>query len=346
MNNMNLNSATSANPEPILELKDVQKWYSVNQSLINQLFGRNISHVKAVDGVSLTVNKGEILGLVGQSGSGKSTLGELIVRLQEPTRGTILLRGIDIATLKGSALKDFRRRVQIIFQDPYSTLNPRFSIYQTVAEPLIVNGIRDRTDLRRRVRTALTRAGLEANDQFLEAFPHHLSGGQRQRVSIARAIVLEPELIIADEAVSMLDVSVRSGILNLLNSLRNELDLSVIFISHDLSTIQHLCDRVAVMYLGKIMEIGPVKQVTNRAYHPYSRTLLKAVPVVDPNVKRKRTGVGKEPPSSIDLPSGCRFAAGCEFATSDCVESEPSLIELETNRWARCIHPRYEPVWE
>src|SRR5690554_2666093 len=145
MNNMNLNSATSANPEPILELKDVQKWYSVNQSLINQLFGRNISHVKAVDGVSLTVNKGEILGLVGQSGSGKSTLGELIVRLQEPTRGTILLRGIDIATLKGSALKDFRRRVQIIFQDPYSTLNPRFFIYQTVAEPLIVNGIRDRT---------------------------------------------------------------------------------------------------------------------------------------------------------------------------------------------------------
>lgn len=332
-------------PPPLLELEDLHKWYPVNQSLISSIVDRGSEYVRAVDGVSLRLQKGEILGLVGESGSGKSTLGELIVFLQKPTKGKIHFEGKDISTLRGSGMKQFRRKVQVIFQDPYATLNPRFSIYRSVVEPLLVNGIHDKTECERLVKLALSRSGLKPNDELLTAFPHKLSGGQRQRVAIARAIVLEPALVVADEPVSMLDVSIRSGILNLLAELRRNMGLSIIFISHDLSTVQYLCDRVAIMYLGQIVEIGPTEEVIGQAHHPYARALLNAVPVVDPDIHRERVQIDSEPPSSIKLPPGCRFGPRCPFVTSECTQKEPELLELTPNHWVRCYHPRFESLW-
>ncbi|MCC7359261.1 MAG: ABC transporter ATP-binding protein [Anaerolineales bacterium] len=326
-------------------LDNLKKWYPVRQSLVSSLLKPQSLFVKAVDGVDLTLKKREILGLVGESGSGKSTLGELVVLLQPPSTGKILLDGVDIASLRGNELTSFRKRVQMIFQDPYATLNQRFTIYQSVVEPLVIHGIRGEEARRQRVCLALERSGLNPDDSLLNAFPHRLSGGQRQRVSIARAIVLEPGLVVADEPVSMLDVSIRSGILNLLSDLRRDLGLSLIFISHDLSTVQYLCDRIAIMYLGRMAEIGPTKQVINQACHPYTRALLGAVPMVDPDVKRERTEIESEPPSSIRLPPGCRFASRCPFVTPECNAGEPELVEIAPDHFVRCIHPRLEPVW-
>jgi peptide/nickel transport system ATP-binding protein len=331
--------------QPLLELQDVRKWYPVNRSFLAKLFDREVSYVKAVDGVSLQLRSGETLGLVGESGSGKSTLGELIVHLQEPTGGSILFEGRSISELYGKELKHFRRETQVIFQDPYATLNPRFSIYRTVVEPLVVNGVRNQRERQERVSVALTRAGLDPDDALLNAYPHQLSGGQRQRAAIARAIVLEPKLLVADEPVSMLDVSIRSGILNLLAELRTTLDLSILFISHDLSTVQYLCDRVAIMYLGKLVEIGPTARVIGNAHHPYSRALLNAVPIVDPDIDRERAEIKDESSSALELPPGCRFAPRCPFVTDECRAAEPRLDELSSNHWVRCIHPQFEPLW-
>lgn len=330
---------------PILELYDVRKWFPVRRGLVANLLDRDRRYVKAVDGVSLTVGRGEILGLIGESGSGKSTLGELIVRLQTPTGGKIRFEGMDITHVNPRRLPNFRRGVQIIFQDPYSTLNPRFTIYRTIAEPLLVNGVRSRQEVRERVRKALLRAGLKADDALMDSLPHHLSGGQRQRVAIARAIVLEPHLVVADEPVSMLDVSIRSGILNLLDELRQTMGLTIIFISHDLSTVQYLCDRIAIMYLGKIVEIGPTSTVIGGAAHPYSRALLNAVPVADPDTRRERPDLEGDPPNAINVPPGCRFAPRCPYVTAECLDPEPALGEISPVHAVRCIHPRFEPLW-
>lgn len=342
---MSENTPSSTSQAPLLSVDDVKKWYPVRQNMLSSLVRADKRFVKAIDGVSIQLKKQEIIGLVGESGSGKSTLGELVTLLQTPTEGTITFDGSNISSLRGDALKQFRKRVQVIFQDPYSTLNQRFTIYRTVAEPLIIHGVRDKEDCTRRVKLALARSGLKPEDDLLNAYPHNLSGGQRQRVSIARAIVLEPDLVVADEPVSMLDVSIRSGILNLLAELRETIGLTIIFISHDLSTVQNLCDRIAVMYLGRIVEIGPVNSVIEHAYHPYTRALLEAVPLVDPDIKRERTNIYSEPPSAVDLPPGCRFSSRCPFVTPECMAAEPELSEMTPGHFARCIHPRYEPIW-
>ncbi len=331
--------------QPLLEVRDLRKWYPVNSGMFSTLFSRQTRYVKAVDGIDLILKRGEIVGIVGESGSGKSTLGELVVRLQEPTGGNILFDGTSITEQGSADLKRFRRMAQVIFQDPYATLNPRFDVRRTIAEPLIVNGVRQPQEQQTRIELALQRSGLNPDEALLNAYPHKLSGGQRQRVAIARAIVLEPKLLIADEPVSMLDVSVRSGILNLLSQLRSDLGISILFISHDLSTVQYLCNRLAIMYLGRIMEIGPTERIIEHAYHPYSRALLNAVPVVDPEKKRQRTDINEEPSDATNLPQGCRFANRCAFVTKACQEKEPILEPLQVEHFARCIHPRYEPMW-
>ena len=333
------------NNTPILELKEVTKWYPVRRGLVGEILNREKQYVKAVDGVNLSVRQGEIVGLVGESGSGKSTLGELIVRLQTPTGGSIHFEGTDITHVNPRKLPNFRRGVQIIFQDPYSTLNPRFTIFRTLVEPLLVNGVKDKGELQDRVSLALKRSGLNPTDKLLNSFPSSLSGGQRQRVSVARAIVLEPKLIVADEPVSMLDVSIRSGILNLLHELRETMGLTIVFISHDLSTVQYLCDRIAIMYLGRIAEIGSTETVIGGAQHPYSRALLNAVPVVDPDIVRERGAVEDEPPNAMNIPPGCRFAPRCPFVTAGCLSPEPELAAVAPDHLVRCIHPRTEPMW-
>jgi peptide/nickel transport system ATP-binding protein len=342
---MNVNLLTPPIQPPLLELENLHKWYPVRRGLFSSFSGQGSEYIRAVDGVSFQLQKGVILGLVGESGSGKSTLGELVVLLQQPTKGKIYFYGSDISSLRKSDLKQFRQQVQVIFQDPYATLNSRFSIYRTVVEQLLVNGIHDKKECKQRVELALKRAGLVPDDELLRAYPHTLSGGQRQRVAIARAIVLEPSLVVADEPVSMLDVSIRSGILNLLSELRQNMGLSIIFISHDLSTVQYLCDQVAIMYLGQIVEIGPTEQVIGQAHHPYARALLNAVPIVDPDIHRERSGIDSEPPSSIKLAPGCRFNPRCPFMTQECTQREPDLIEITSNHQVRCIHPRFEPLW-
>jgi len=319
----------------ICNIENLYKHFSVASGL-GSLLASKSRVIKAVDGINFTIDKGEILGLAGESGSGKTTTGEILVGLQEPTKGKIIFRGIDVGTLRGKELKDFRRKVQMIFQDPYATLNPRFTIGSTVEEPLLIHKIGTKETRRQKVIEALERAELRPAREFINRFPHELSGGQRQRVAIARAIVLEPELLVADEPVSMLDVSVRAGVLNLISKLRKEMGISVLFISHDLSTIGYLCDRIAIMYLGKIVEIGPSKQVVQKPFHPYTKALMAAVPVPDPFLQRERIKVKGELPDQINLPPGCRFSPRCPQALKACFETEPELKRIDTRHIAAC----------
>lgn len=320
---------------PIVEVKGLQKHFPQESGLVHQLLGGDTSHVKAVDGVDMAIGSGETMGLVGESGCGKSTLGEVLIGLQDPTAGSIKFLGRELSEMSDEEKKRFRRNVQMIFQDPYESLNPRFSVERWIREPLNVHGIDDQDE---RIYQALERAELTPPEAYVNRHPHELSGGERQRVSIARALVLEPKFIVADEPVSMLDVSVRASILNLLRRLVDDLDMGALYISHDLSLIRQMCDRTSVMYLGKVVERGPTEQLIKGPKHPYARALLDAVPVPDPSHSISKPKLEGEPPDPVDLPDGCNFRPRCPFAEEECFE-DPSLDEFVTpdgHRRAAC----------
>lgn len=320
----------------IISVQNLKKDFYLRTGLLADLFRKNKPILRAVDGVSFSVTQGEIVGLAGESGSGKTTLGEILVRLQEPSEGKIFLGTEDITRLAGPRLIEFRKKAQMIFQDPYETLNPRFTIYETICEPLKIHQIGDERERVTRVIEALERAELRPGKEFLDRYPHELSGGQRQRVSISRAIVLEPKFIVADEPVSMLDVSIRAGILNLLKNLNAHLGVTIIYISHDLTTIKYICTRTMILYLGKIVERGETSKILNSPLHPYTRALIAAVPRIDLKASRKRADIRGERSNALDHPLGCRFRPRCSEAKETCQNIEPNLKYYDETHEVAC----------
>jgi oligopeptide/dipeptide ABC transporter ATP-binding protein len=295
------------------------------------------NYVHDVEDVNLEVYQGEVLGVVGESGCGKTTVGRLLVRLETPTRGSIRFMDVDIATLRKKPLRQFRRRMQMIFQDPYESLNPRFTVEQAVADPLIVHEP-DQSDEERRARVikALEDAGLKPAEDVMDRYPHEMSGGQRQRAAIARALVVDPKFIVADEPVSMLDVSIRAGVMNLMLDLRDKYAIPYIFITHDVAVARYMSDRIAVMYLGNIVEIGETEELIFKPAHPYTRALLSAVPVPDPDYEHKDVPIKGDIPSPINLPKGCRFRQRCPFAQEVCSKPDLSLVEVSKGHFVLC----------
>jgi oligopeptide/dipeptide ABC transporter ATP-binding protein len=309
---------------PLLQVENLVARYPLPRSVLGSLARRPREFVRAVEGVSFEVRRGEMLALVGESGCGKTTTAQSILRLVQKESGSIRFDGQDIGTLSHAALRRLRRRMQIIYQDPYESLDPRFRVRATVEEPLIVHGIGSREERRREVENALTIAGLTPPQLFLGRYPHELSGGQRQRVAIAASLVLHPDLLVADEPVSMLDVSVRAGVLAILDDLRSR-GLGVLMITHDLSTAAHYADRIAVMYLGRIVEEGSAREVVRNPQHPYTRALLSVVPNPDPRLRSEAQILQGETPNSVRIPRGCRFHPRCPMAIPDCKETDPEL---------------------
>jgi oligopeptide/dipeptide ABC transporter ATP-binding protein len=319
---------------PLLEVRGLAMHFPITEGMV---LSRKIGDVKAVDGVDFTINRGETLGLVGESGCGKTTTGRCILRLERPTAGEILFDGKDVNRLERSELTALRRRMQVIFQDPYSSLNPRMKVGDIIAEPIKVHGVEpDARKREARVRELLSLCGLDP--KFADRYPHEMSGGQRQRVGIARALALEPEFIVCDEAVSALDVSIQAQVVNLLEDLRERFNLTYLFIAHDLSVVRHLCQRVAVMYLGRIVEMADGDELFDNPLHPYTQALLSAVPVPDPRVEARREfrPAKGEVPSPINPPSGCVFHPRCPVAVEGCKKTRPTLRELRPRHWVAC----------
>jgi oligopeptide transport system ATP-binding protein len=331
---------TSASPggasssDVLLEVRNLVTHFTVGGGL----FGGRAGVVRAVDGISFTIRRGETLGLVGESGCGKTTTGRSILQLERPTSGQVIFEGRELTTLDETELRAVRRRMQVIFQDPYASLNPRMTVGQILSEPLAVHGIvTSSTGRRARVRDLLTRVGLLP--QHADRYPHQMSGGQRQRVGIARALAVEPSLIVCDEPVSALDVSIQAQIINLLEDLQAELGLTYLFIAHDLAVVRHISDRVAVMYLGKIVEIADRRELYENPLHPYTNALLAAVPIPDPVLeeRRSRTVLSGEVPSPLNPPSGCVFHPRCPIAIDRCRGEVPPLREITPGHWAACL---------
>ncbi len=319
-------------PDILLEAKNIVKYFPIKGGV----FLKEIAAVKAVDGVSLTIEKGETVGLVGESGCGKTTFGRAILRLEEPTSGDIFFEGQSILTYDKKKMQALRESMQIIFQDPFSSLNPRKTVAHIIGEPLLVHGMRSRKKRDARVLELLRVVGLRKEN--MRRYPHQFSGGQRQRIGVARALALNPKLIVCDEAVSALDVSIQAQVINLLKDLQDEFGLTYLFISHDLSVVEHISDRVAVMYLGKIVEIAPSKALYKKPLHPYTQALLSAVPIPDPALQRNTRIILKgDVPSPIDPPPGCSFHPRCLYAKDICSRSEPKTKEIEKNHFAACF---------
>jgi oligopeptide transport system ATP-binding protein len=322
---------TGPSPAPLLDARDIVKHYPI----LGGVLMRQTGSVKAVDGVSLTIGEGETVGLVGESGCGKTTFGRTILRLEEPTAGEILFQGRSILGHSRNEMQALRREMQIIFQDPFSSLNPRKTVGQIVGEPLVVHGVKSRQERDQRVLELLEVVGLRK--EHMRRYPHQFSGGQRQRIGVARALALKPKLVVCDEAVSALDVSIQAQVINLLVSLQQDFGLTYLFISHDLSVVEHVSDRVAVMYLGKIVEIAPSQALYLEPLHPYTQALLSAVPIPDPSLQRPgRIILRGDVPSPIDPPSGCRFHPRCGYAQAVCSQDEPPLREVQPAHHAAC----------
>ena len=317
----------------LIHAENVRKWFPLRGGFLE----RTQRYVHAVDDITFTIQEQEIFGIAGESGCGKTTASKLLVRLLEPTAGEIHLDGTDIAHLEGKELKEFRKNVQMVFQDPYESLNPRFNIFDTIAEPLIVQGIGTVEEREEMVHKALETVELRPAEDFVFRFPHELSGGQRQRVAIARALVIEPTFIVADEPVSMLDVSIRAGVMNLMLELRSKFGLTFVFVTHDLAVSRYMCDHVAIMYLGKIVEMAETEELIHNAQHPYTRALLSAVPVPDPSEKRKRIDIVGGVSAAVNPPPGCRFAPRCPHALSVCRKKDPVLKDVGRNHLSACF---------
>lgn len=321
-----------------LEVHDLVKYFPIKLGFFKTLTTREVPYVHAVDEVSFEIKKGEIFGLVGESGCGKTTTGRCILRLVEPTRGQVIFNGADVLSLSlEHDMRRLRRKMQIIFQDPYESLSPRMNVYDIIAEPLQIQKVtKSEDEVRERVIEQLEDLDMNPPEEFLYRFPHELSGGQRQRIAIARAYVLRPEFLVADEPVSMLDASIRSEVLKLMLGLQKKFHTSVLYITHDIALARHLCDRMAVMYLGKIVEMGSTDDVVHNPQHPYTKALIAAVPVPDPTARRIDVVIKGEVPSAINPPAGCRFHTRCLHAMEICRKKEPPLVMVDENRHAAC----------
>jgi len=328
--------STAGSTQPLVEVDGLRQWFHVGKTLLHRA-----DVVRAVDDVSFTIARGEVLGLVGESGSGKSTLGRAVLRMSEPTGGRIVFEGRDLTHLGRRALRPLRPRMQFIFQDPFASLNPRMTVRQIVGAPLAIQRP-DMDAAARQARIAATLQTVGLSSQYIDRYPHEFSGGQRQRIGIARALIMEPSFLVADEPVSALDVSIQAQIVNLLIEVRKKLDVAMLFISHDLAVVGNLCDRVAVMYLGRIVEIAPTRALFRRPRHPYTEALFSAVPVPDPTMRRERVILRGDVPSPLAPPSGCAFRGRCRYALAECAAAVPPLREIEAGHAIRCIRDDLE----
>ncbi len=321
---------TEIDPEVLLSVQNLTKYFPITGGL----FSRTVGHVKAVDGVSFDVKRGETLGLVGESGCGKTTTGRAVLRLIEPTSGNVYFEGKDIVKASKSELRNLRREMQIVFQDPFGSLNPRMSVGEIIEEPLAIHKIGNNQERQKRVRELLEVVGLAA--YHIRRYPHEFSGGQRQRIGIARALALNPKLVVADEPVSALDVSIQSQILNLMEDLQREFGLTYLFIAHGLNVIRHISDRVGVMYLGVMMEIAESEEIYKHPLHPYTEALFSAIPIPNPAARRERIILQGDVPSPVNPPSGCRFHTRCPIAQEQCKVERPPLKESAPGHWVAC----------